>query len=513
MQVFALFVRFITIVSALSVINACSSDSSSSKPMTLDEAYELLSTYSELNTNLASLDDNATIPFEVGPLIENGDNNGLINIDQTLTSSSPDVNLDVCGVGTSPTVREAVICTIESGPGNTDLTKIGKSNHGRDLLAARVGNPLGTKVMIITQQHGNEPAATEAAMTILGELSKESSTDSENPVNALDILFIIRANPDGGEPTPECTESLPVGKRSSGTCAFSRTSVDSEAGGTYIANSEDGFFGVVGHGYNLNRYHFAGLNDAIRPVEVQAMVAASLAFKPEYVLDLHGDTFKTDCELDLSTLIPNAVLGSLPTIECLASELPDTKLRSFSPFAYSELAPRRTVSRALSSRLLAKIETETDGTVGRFSQIQSGTGAANGGTASEGYEEIGSLAAGWETRNFGPAFRPDIVLVSAGEAVPSNNTYLIDPEFIVEQIRLNEVALRTALSSISEFINTPPNTEESFCDYPLPNGNYGTLPTELWGEDGIDELGLIPMHPAIGVPLSISGDCPGDNVL
>jgi hypothetical protein len=517
MQKIAVFVKIITIVSALSVVSACSnnSSSSSSKPLTLDGAYELLSTNSELNTNLAKLVDNATLPIEVGPLIENDNNNGLINIDQTLTSSSPDVNLDVCGVGTSPTIREAVVCTIDSGPGNTDLTKIGKSNHGRELLAARVGNRFGTKVMIITQQHGNEPASTEAAMTILEELSQQSSSDLENPVNALDILFVIRANPDGGEPTAECTEILPVGMPSSRTCAFSRSSVDSSAGGGFLANSEEGFSGVVGQGYNLNRYHFSGLDGAIRPVEVQAIVAASLAFNPEYVLDLHGDTVKTDCELDLSTIIPNAVLGVLPTIECLPSEGLESELRTFSPFADSALdSPKRAANRALSSRLMAKMETETDGTVGRFAQIQLGAGSANNGTASIGYADMGSLAAGWETLNFGPAFRPDVVLVSAGEPVIANNTYLIDPEFIVEQIRLNEVALRSALSNISEFVNTPPNTEESFCDYPLPNGMYGTLPTELWGEEsGIDELGLIPMAPAIGVPLYIAGDCPEDSVL
>lgn len=84
---------------------------------------------------------------------------------------------------------------------------------------------------------------------------------------------------------------------------------------------------------------------------------------------------------------------------------------------------------------------------------------------------------------------------------------MIDPLFLNEQIRLNKVALRKALRTISKFQNKPPTSEEYFCEYPLSNGMIGNLPTQLWGPAGSDTPKMISFDPALGLPIEVSGTC------
>ena len=128
-------------------------------------------------------------------------------------------------------------------------------------------------------------------------------------LDKLNILFIVRANPDGGEPSPECFIGTPLLSVIQEDCAMTRTNVDPQAGWAYQGDSEKGFFGTVGVGYNLNRYHYVDLMKPIRPVETQAMVSVGLAWLPEVVLDLHGDIGKTSCEIDLGTITPIPGIG------------------------------------------------------------------------------------------------------------------------------------------------------------------------------------------------------------
>ncbi|MEM9102305.1 MAG: M14 family zinc carboxypeptidase [Pseudomonadota bacterium] len=499
-------VSFILASSSLVIASAFSEEITN-----LEEAYERLSTYEEIKQELKKIKKNALRPMQIGPLIRNGYNRGLINIDRPLNNVPDSVNKNVCGDSNPyPSAREAVICTIEKeGRGNKDPQKIGFSNYGRELIAVRMGNPYGPKVMVITQQHGNEPAGTEAALNIIKAYSKKRYGNFRSPINNLNMLFIVRANPDGGEPSPECTNILPVAQPFFGSCAFSRNNLDPSAGGGFLANTEEGFAGVVGHGYNLNRYHYTNLDDAIRPVETQAMVAAALSFKPDYVLDLHGDAKKTDCELDLSTLIPN-VFGALPSVKCIPSDNSESEERHFSIFADAELSsPEGIETRALGASIMKKIERVTKGSVGRFSQLQLGSGVLNDGSASA-YQNLGAVSSGWETSNFGFAFRPDVTSFIDGVPNIAPNNFLIDPLSLEEQIRLNTVALRRALFTISKFIYWPPQSQNGFCDFPLATGNIGSLPTDLWGADGVDEPTTIPLVPALGIPVAISGVCPGD---
>jgi hypothetical protein len=508
----------IKIIKLCSMIAAGSAVAYGSNANETTPGFSSLSSYAEIGSKLSDINHDARRAFQYGPLIKNGHNGGLIDIDIPLTSvSSATVNQDVCGFGTNPSLRDALTCTIEAGGrGNTDSSKIGQSTQGRDILAARIGNPYGAKVMIITQQHGNEPAATEAALTVLEKWAKRRWVGHRHPLKNLDMLFVVRANPDGGEPTAACSDPLPVGAPNFNNCAFSRMNVDPSAGGGFQANTEADFNGVVGQGYNLNRYHYVDLDNAIRPVENQAMVSAALAFDPDYVLDLHGDVTKTDCELDYSTIVPGAILGQLPSIECVGGgAVEDEVRRNFSVFTDADDGTvLDTQIRAFSGKLLNRMESAAEGTVGRFAQVQLGSGTANDGVSSVAYKKLGAMSSGWETANFGLAARPDIVAFVNGVPTIAPNTAAVNFDFIDTQIGLNKKALRKALRLMSKFERRPAAAlnDGAFCDFPLPSGSIGTFPTALFGPAGNDDAKMVPMDPAIGVPLLISGVCPQDGV-
>lgn len=476
------------------------------EPANLEEAYEILSTYSEIEQALSDFRALNIANASAGPLIRNGDNDGLIDIDVVLSSTASNAT-SPCSGDADPTVRDAMICTIEEGGrGNRTPSSIGKSNKGKELLAVRIGNPTGPRVMVITQQHGNEPASTEAAINFILNKASTSAAAQE-----LDMLFVVRANPDGGEPTTDCATSLPIGMPFTGDCAFTRTNLDPSAGGGFTSNTESGFFGVVGQGYNMNRYHFANLDGAIRPVEVQALVGATIAFSPDYVLDLHGDVNKTDCVLDLSSLVPNAVLGVLPSVECLQADESGEFDRSFSIFANAPTSSEQAIeTRALGSSILNEVAINTPGTVGRFSQLQSGAGTVSDSTTSSYRAALGAVSAGWESANFGLAFRPDVFALIDGVPTIGQNTHFINPAFLRAQISLNQVALEKALDTITEFQTNPPTDDNGFCDFPLATGLKGSAPTALFGSGGSDETAIIPIQLGLGIPVSVSGNCPLD---
>ncbi len=269
--------------------------------------FDQLHTYSELVQELYDIEANSNGMIDVGPLIFNGDNGGLINIDVPYSGAE--------------TIRSAVVNTVATDSvsilGNSNPDNVGLSNKGRAIMAARFGHGT-TKLVYITQQHGNEFIETEAAFDFLTEIASLSQRSKKELAKKISVLMIVRANPDGGEPNPAaCQMATPFPPPQNPTydCAFYRFNIDKTAGTLPTA---DAFKGAVGVGYNLNRYHIPQLDAPIRPVEAQAMVAAILAFKPNYIMDLHGDMPKVTCVIDQSSVNP-VVPGLLYDANC-ASE-------------------------------------------------------------------------------------------------------------------------------------------------------------------------------------------------
>ena len=184
--------------------------------------FSVLHTYSELVDELYAIEQQSNGLFDVGPLIINENNGGLIDIDFSFNGT---------------TLREAVVNTVRSdsvpSQGNSDSSKVGYSNFDRALMAVKFGfGP--KKVVYITQQHGNEFIATEAAFDFLRAILSQSSSEIVAMQQQLTLLMIVRANPDGGEPDPlRCQMGAPLitlGFRNF-DCAFYRFKRSPRAGG------------------------------------------------------------------------------------------------------------------------------------------------------------------------------------------------------------------------------------------------------------------------------------------
>lgn len=491
--------------------------SANEAPVTIEQALKQLSTHRQIRDQLHFLQQYSRGRLRAGPLIKNGDNGGLIDIDVALDATLP-FDAGLCGSdGDEISVRDAVVCTVDDGIGNTDPENVGYSNQGREILAARIGNRHGATVLVITQQHGNEVAATEAALRVLKQLSLSQSRAARTIRSELDVLFILRANPDGGEPGPDCfigpaPLGAPLGEDQD--CGITRYNLDRSAGGGFVRNTEAGFFGVVGRGYDLNRYHFADLEGPIRPVETQAVVAAALALQPDAVLDLHGDVIKTVCAIDpLSVPLPNPL--GLPLAECVPSPegtetlgtSPVEQLVSFSPFSGhgdADGGPRRERARALMARVAARVEASGVGPVTRFVQPQIGVGAIGPGNATRAYgSALEALSSGWETRNMPPRVALAVLAVVNGAPVPGITIDTgFDPDYLETQIQTNRIALREALLNLARFERDDPVDDEGYCDIGLPTGLISTLPEPFFGPNPIsDQPAVLPLVP--GEPLGV----------
>lgn len=143
--------------------------------------------------------------------------------------------------------------------GAVEVAAIGTSNQGRPVLNATVGDgPL--RLMYITQQHGNEPLGTPAALKLLEELATGPGRAERELLDRVTLDIVVRANPDGHE-------------------LDQRYNHDPDA---------DPEYGAPGKGYDPNRYHDPALAPGDNPVPEAAAVRRRYeAFDPHLVVDYH----------------------------------------------------------------------------------------------------------------------------------------------------------------------------------------------------------------------------------
>ena len=237
-----------------------------------------LHTYDQLVAALYEIADMSDGRVTVGPLI-NIDGSGLLPFDLDLI--------------------RAIMAT--AGPVDENLIpKFGLSTQGRPIMAAKIGNPLGKKILVMSQIHGNEVTSTEAGIQYLREIAT-SEDEYADLLNETQVLFIVRANPDGGEPDVEtCLMPTDYAYNSHPfddglDCALQRFTVDPKAGEEQTLIDGE-LHGVPSVGVDLNRYIFGGLNGPIYAPESQAIVYAMIAYKPDAFLDLHSQNIKIRCD-------------------------------------------------------------------------------------------------------------------------------------------------------------------------------------------------------------------------
>jgi predicted deacylase len=172
--------------------------------------------------------------------------------------------------------------------GRISVESVGKSHEGRDLYLAKVGHG-PTKVLYITQQHGNEPLGTEAALQLLTRLGQGNAWD--DILSKVTLLVVPRVNPDGGE-------------------RFWRQNFDPDCSGAFCTR---------GRGFDINRWHDPAVAPEDNPVPEAAAVQRVFAqYRPSFVVDYHhqGSYVNTDGDMITTSIFwPNAAGVPQPALD------------------------------------------------------------------------------------------------------------------------------------------------------------------------------------------------------
>jgi hypothetical protein len=156
-------------------------------------------------------------------------------------------------------VRTALARIARDSDGRVRLGVIGRSNEGRALRLASVGHG-PTRLLYVTQQHGDEPLGTPAAVRMLWSLGVPRTPWHRWLLGRVTIDVVVQANPDGA-------------------VRNQRYNHDPAATGDYTE---------PGVGYDINRFHNPLTPIEDNPVpESRAILGLWRATHPQLVIDYH----------------------------------------------------------------------------------------------------------------------------------------------------------------------------------------------------------------------------------
>lgn len=143
--------------------------------------------------------------------------------------------------------------------GRITVRGIGETNEGRPVWAARVGHG-PVRIQYVTQQHGDEPLGTPAAVEFLRTVGVPNTFWHRWLLSRVTVDVVVRANPDGH-------------------VRDWRYNYDPDA---------DPEYGERGKGYDINRYHNPGLAPEDNPAtEAGHIQRAYAGFRPHIAMDYH----------------------------------------------------------------------------------------------------------------------------------------------------------------------------------------------------------------------------------
>jgi hypothetical protein len=186
-------------------------------------------------------------------------------------------------------VGRALARVARESHGRVRLGVIGRSNEGRPLRLASVGHG-STRLLFVTQQHGDEPLGTPAAVRALWALGVPDTAWHRWLRGRVTLDVVVQANPDGA-------------------VRDQRYNHDPSATGE---------FAEPGVGYDINRFHnpLAPIEDNPVPESV-AMLRRWAATRPAVVVDYHmqGRYLQPDGrETTSSILWPTSALASADAV-------------------------------------------------------------------------------------------------------------------------------------------------------------------------------------------------------
>lgn len=184
--------------------------------------------------------------------------------------------------------------------GEIKLEVVGQSREGRNIYMIKAGHG-PDNVMMISQQHGNEPHGTEAVLNLIQNISKNGNAEFAQIREKLTVNIIVRVNPDGA--IRERRDNVNPDVPDPYTFAQSIGWVDPDTGKipTRLNNEKYGMYTYPGSGVDLNRFHFIDWKTSpmyrywpnLFPenpgteAAIVAQVVANMNPKPLWFVDLH----------------------------------------------------------------------------------------------------------------------------------------------------------------------------------------------------------------------------------
>lgn len=186
------------------------------------------------------------------------------------------------------------------------------------------------------------------------------------------------------------------------------------------------------------------------------------AFRPRTVLDSHGDAQKLKCVIDLFSLELEAVLGVLPSMECLGP-VPEPTITTAREYmvetsigsAVEEPDSEVNYERAMADFVIQYAKPKLVGHVQRFSQIDLGgaTTFNENGSSDAAAHAVGALALLAETSAFGLSYRPYVNRYSLVDGALTPNTSLDTP--VIEPCYLPDAICVATLTTEALQNNVP----------------------------------------------------------
>lgn len=143
--------------------------------------------------------------------------------------------------------------------GRIKVRTIGDTNEGRPVWAARIGHG-PVRIQYVTQQHGDEPLGTPAAVEFLRTVGVPNTLWHRWLLSRITVDVVVRANPDGH-------------------VHDWRYNYDPAA---------DPEYGEQGKGYDINRYHNPDMAPDDNPATEAGHIQRAYAqFQPDIAMDYH----------------------------------------------------------------------------------------------------------------------------------------------------------------------------------------------------------------------------------
>ncbi len=221
---------------------------------------------------------------------------------------TPNQNVQLKAFLSYEELTDRLVKAVGSAKVPASMESIAVTAAGRDVWLIKLGDPTKTPVLVITQQHGDEPHGTEAAIGTIKTLAR-GGAKSKEILDELFVLIVPRVNPDGAEFPDRGNGAFDAPRRNSRDCFDDDGNVDPTVLDRGRGVFTDTFVndGTLRH-YDINRYHWPdwsqsdqivcnpGLVGTSRhfdpttnPVpEAQAIVDTYRQYKPIWVVDVHN---------------------------------------------------------------------------------------------------------------------------------------------------------------------------------------------------------------------------------